>query len=253
MSCLTSSLVESSLQKFSQLISSGRLTPYEDEVALVLWQYELRRLRRWAEEAEWWSLYRLWEAPGIEDQLLHILHRLQQALVDIQDALNNNTADVAMSADTNDNDAGRTKMQMIYLSLRETINCLNQIMVIIEPVHRPSFDPTILENEALLSILLRAPDLSKDKPATQQLFALWSYLLNTLAPLYDCLIREPPPDQEICNALHRRFVLTILAQMSLAKRIEMSGDGLRDLRQAVIREAQKVRLKVDQVRLFRIW
>jgi hypothetical protein len=67
MSCLTSSVVESCLQQFSQLISSGRLTPYENEVALVLWQYELRRLRRWAAEAEWFSLYRLWEAPGIED------------------------------------------------------------------------------------------------------------------------------------------------------------------------------------------
>jgi hypothetical protein len=35
MSCLTSSVVELSLQQFSQLISSGRLTPYENEVALV--------------------------------------------------------------------------------------------------------------------------------------------------------------------------------------------------------------------------
>jgi hypothetical protein len=246
-------VVELSLQQFSQLISSGRLTPYENEVALVLWQYELRRLRRWAAEAEWWSLYRLWEAPGIEDQLLHILRRLKQALADVQDVLGNHTADEAKSADTNDNDTGRTKMQTIYLSLRETINCLNQIIVIIEPVNRPSFDPTILENEALLSILLRAPDFSKDNSGAQQLFALWSYVLNTLAPLCDCLVREPPPNREICNALHRRFVLTLLARMSLAERIETSDDGLRDLCQAVIREAQKVLFKVYEVSSFRIW
>jgi hypothetical protein len=41
--------------------------------------------------------------------------------------------------------------------------------------------------------------------------------------------------------------------MSLAERIETSDDGLRDLRQAVIREAQKVQFKVYEVSSFKIW
>ncbi|GIK00868.1 hypothetical protein Aspvir_004897 [Aspergillus viridinutans] len=247
----SSSLVESSIQQFNQLISSGRLTAYQNEVALVFWQYELRRLRRWANEAEWWSLYRLWVAPGIEGQLLRILRRLHQALADIQDVLDNNTADEAISADTNDNEVGRTKMQVSYLSLRETINCLNQIIVIIQPAHRPSFDPTMLKNEALLSILLQVPDLSKDEPAAQQLLALWSHLLTTLAPLCDCLVREPPPDRDTLNSLHRKFTVTILAQMSLAKTIETSDDdGSQDLRQAVIRKAQELVSKVGPLIFF---
>jgi hypothetical protein len=48
-------------------------------------------------------------------------------------------ADEAMSdTDTDDDDVGGTEMQMIYHSLRDTINCLNQIaMVTLQPVHHP--------------------------------------------------------------------------------------------------------------------
>lgn len=248
MSSSTSSLIDSSLQHFSRLISSGRLAVYEHEVALVLWEYELRRLRRWAEEVVWWSLiYELVGAPGIEDQLFRILHRLQQALAEIQDVLDNNTADEAMSAETNDNDVGRTKMQMIYLSLRETISCMNQMIPIIQPVRRPAFDPTILRNEAVLSVLLRAPDLSRGETAAQQLFALWSHLRTTLVPLCECLMREPPPDLEVRESLHKKLKETILAQLTLAGTIGISDDdGSRDLRQAMTTDAQSVLSKLDK-------
>lgn len=57
----------------------------------------------------WWFLEdELVGTPGIKDQLLRILHRLQQALAEIQDVLDNNTGDEAMPANTNGNDVGRT-------------------------------------------------------------------------------------------------------------------------------------------------
>lgn len=57
----------------------------------------------------------------------------------MQEVLNNNVANGAMSnMDSNDNDVDGTEMQMIYRSLRDTINCLfNIMMVILQPVHHP--------------------------------------------------------------------------------------------------------------------
>ncbi|KAF7113800.1 hypothetical protein CNMCM5793_004855 [Aspergillus hiratsukae] len=128
------------VQRLSQLMSSDRLTAYENEVPVVRWQDELGRLRIWAQEAQLPSLeFRLRDAVHTREQLFLILRRLQRALTDMQDVLNNNIADEAMSdTDTDDGDVHGTEMQMIYHSLRDTINCLFKITTVtLQPVHHP--------------------------------------------------------------------------------------------------------------------
>ncbi|GIC90230.1 ubiquitin-like domain-containing protein [Aspergillus udagawae] len=137
----TSSLYESCVHQLSRLTSSSRLMAYDDEVPLVLWEDELGRLRIWAEEAQLPSLEnRLRDTFYIREQLFRILHRLQRALTDMQDVLDDTAEEVMSDADTDEDedDGDGTEMQMIYHSLCDTINCLFKItMVILQPVHHP--------------------------------------------------------------------------------------------------------------------
>ncbi|KAF4235210.1 hypothetical protein CNMCM8980_003595 [Aspergillus fumigatiaffinis] len=139
MSYATSLLFETCVQQLSQLISSNRLTVYETEVPEILWQDELGRLRIWAKEAQLPSLdVRLQDALHIHEQVIRILLRLQRALGDMQDVLGDTSEEAMSDADTDDDDVDGTEMQMIYLSLRDTINCLFHItMVILQPSHHP--------------------------------------------------------------------------------------------------------------------
>jgi tetratricopeptide (TPR) repeat protein len=127
------------VQQLSQLISSHRLTVYETEVPEILWQDELGRLRIWAKEAQLPSLdVRLHDAIHIHEQVIRILLRLQRALGDMQDVLGDTSEEAMSDADTDDDDVDGTEMQMIYHSLRDTVNCLFHITTtILQPAYHP--------------------------------------------------------------------------------------------------------------------
>ncbi|RHZ45558.1 uncharacterized protein CDV56_102935 [Aspergillus thermomutatus] len=116
MSHSTSSLFETCFQRLSQLISSGRLTAYENEVPVVLWQDELGRLRIWAKETQLSSLdVRLSDAFHTQEDLFIIFRQLQRALADMRDVLDGTTADEAMSdEDTDDDDVDGTEMVILW-------------------------------------------------------------------------------------------------------------------------------------------
>ncbi|RLL93619.1 hypothetical protein CFD26_101750 [Aspergillus turcosus] len=130
MSSSASSRVESCIQQLTQLISSGRLTAYENEVPLDLWQLELNRLQMWAGTVPWESLnFKSYLGSVLEGQIHRCLRTVERTFTNIQDVLDNNTADEDMSdsgTDDDDADDGRTEMQMIHYFLRDAINCLDR-------------------------------------------------------------------------------------------------------------------------------
>ncbi|RHZ58910.1 hypothetical protein CDV55_106052 [Aspergillus turcosus] len=98
MSSSASSRVESCIQQLTQLISSGRLTAYENEVPLDLWQLELNRLQMWAGTVPWESLnFKSYLGSVLEGQIHRCLRTVERTFTNIQDVLDNNTADEDMS------------------------------------------------------------------------------------------------------------------------------------------------------------
>ncbi|GIJ85143.1 hypothetical protein Asppvi_003999 [Aspergillus pseudoviridinutans] len=190
MSRSTSSLFETCVGQFCQLISSDRITAYENEVPIVLWQDELGRLRIWAKEVQLPSLeVRLRDAFHIREQLLRILHRLQRALTDMRDALNDTAEESMSDADTDEeDDVDGTEMQMIYHSLRDTINCLFKItMVILQPVHHPLVSGKVIG----LSGYASSAETQSAKRKIVGNDSLASISLNPMIPEDEALLRRP--------------------------------------------------------------
>ncbi|KAJ5490350.1 hypothetical protein N7453_011175 [Penicillium expansum] len=132
------------LKEFTECTNLGALTRYENEVSKNRWLDELGRLRVWAgnigsHQTGQSSLdYRLRDASHLKDETVKLLQRLLRLLRDLADVIENedqveDESDEALFEDSEleleDNDM--TDMQMLFQSLRNTINLLFQMSMAI--------------------------------------------------------------------------------------------------------------------------
>ncbi|KAJ5795316.1 hypothetical protein N7457_001915 [Penicillium paradoxum] len=144
-----SELVKSCLLDFNTLISSDGLAGKIQEVPLQAWRDELGRLRVWvanigAHQTGQSSLdYRLRDASHISGQIMSLLRRIKELLLDLTEILEEDTA-MATSADDGPEDFGQhltdehemTEIQQIHQGLLEAITQLYQMSIIIrQPAH----------------------------------------------------------------------------------------------------------------------
>ncbi|CAI7573038.1 unnamed protein product [Penicillium discolor] len=126
------------LKDLSRLISED-LSSFASEVPPALWKDELGRLRVWAanigaHQTGQSSLdHRLRDASHIKEQTLRVLQRLQRTTEDINDILHHSPGDDDFSdlSGDEDDDEHQTEMQSIYHALRDTINNLFQMSMLI--------------------------------------------------------------------------------------------------------------------------
>jgi DNA-directed RNA polymerase subunit RPC12/RpoP len=149
-------LVQSCIVQFSSLIASDGLTKHILEVPLQAWRDELGRLRVWAgniaQGTGQSSLdYRLRDASHIKDQILSLLGRVKELLLDLTEVLEED-ADVEKQypyagaeghGDYPENDDSITEVQQIHQGLLETITQLYQMsMMIRQPAHHDRLSGT---------------------------------------------------------------------------------------------------------------
>lgn len=133
-----SSVVVQCLKDLSRLVSED-LSSFASEVPPALWKDELGRLRVWAanigaHQTGQSSLdHRLRDASHIKKQTLRVLRRLQRTTEDINDILHHSPGDDDFSdlSGDEDDDEHQTEMQSIYHALRDTINNLFQMSMLI--------------------------------------------------------------------------------------------------------------------------
>lgn len=135
-----SDIVIQRLKHFTRLFGEESLEERLD-VSPALWEDELGRLRVWAanigaHQTGQSSLdYRLREASNIKDQTLRILQRLERAAQDLEGALQGSESeDDFLDDEGEDNE---TEIQSIYHAIRDTIDNLFQMsMLIRRPAQR---------------------------------------------------------------------------------------------------------------------
>ncbi|KAJ5782233.1 hypothetical protein N7457_004007 [Penicillium paradoxum] len=128
-----SSIIQTCLKQLDDVIVSAELEEYQSDILPDLWTDELGRLRVWtanigAHQTGQSSLdYRLRDASHLKDQTLRVLGRLQRTIQDLQSFLYEPGFKEGFSSDSDDSeDEGRTEIQAIFHSLRDTINILFQ-------------------------------------------------------------------------------------------------------------------------------
>jgi hypothetical protein len=140
-----SSAVINCLQSLHRLLSGPQFSEHELDIPLVLWQDELGRLRVWAanigaHQTGQSSLdYRLRDASDIKRQILQLLKRLQRVIEHLKDSLDAPSASI--EEDISDSEEEHeSEISSIYNALRETVNNLFQLSVIIRrPAQRDRF------------------------------------------------------------------------------------------------------------------
>lgn len=158
------------LKEFTELTNSGALTRYNNEVSKHRWLDERGRLRIWAgnigaHQTGQSSLdYRLRDASHLKNETVKLLHRLLRLLRDLVDVMK----DEDQVEDENDElffqdskleleDNDMTDIQMLFQSLRNTINFLFQISM---SIRRPA------DHDRLLGVKVK--DESYFEPWAQQ-------------------------------------------------------------------------------------
>ncbi|KAL2833987.1 hypothetical protein BJY01DRAFT_253274 [Aspergillus pseudoustus] len=144
MAGLIAPLVVACLQEFGR--TKELLSSQNNEIYSTLWRDELGRLRIWAgnvgaHQTGLSSLdYRLRDASHIKKQILVLLNQLQSACSDVRDVLDEVMADDELSDSGSEEVGQEEEMQMIYDSVRDTINCLFQMTIVIrQPAHHDQF------------------------------------------------------------------------------------------------------------------
>ncbi|KAJ5262684.1 hypothetical protein N7524_007989 [Penicillium chrysogenum] len=149
-------LVQTCIVQFSSLIASDGLTKHILEVPLQAWRDELGRLRVWAgnitQGTGQSSLnYRLRDASHIKDQILSLLGRVKELLLDLTEVLEEDAdaekqypyAGAEGHGDYPENDDSITEVQQIHKGLLETITQLYQMsMMIRQPAHHDRLSGT---------------------------------------------------------------------------------------------------------------
>ncbi|CAI7607967.1 unnamed protein product [Penicillium glandicola] len=133
-----SSVVVQCLKVLSRLVSED-LSSFASEVPPALWKDELGRFRVWAanigaHQTGQSSLdHRLRDASHIREQTLRVLQRLQRITEDINDLLHLSPEDDDFSdlSGGDDDNEHQTEIQSIYHALRDTINNLFQMSMVI--------------------------------------------------------------------------------------------------------------------------
>ncbi|CAG8109554.1 unnamed protein product [Penicillium nalgiovense] len=142
-------LIQSCIIQFHSLIASDGLTRYILEVPLQAWRDELGRLRVWAGNIAHGTgqsslHYRLKDASHIKDQILSLLGRVKELLLDLTEVLEEDAdaenqypyAGAEGPGDYPEHDDSITEVQQIHQGLLETITQLYQMsMLIRQPAH----------------------------------------------------------------------------------------------------------------------
>ncbi|CAI7600551.1 unnamed protein product [Penicillium glandicola] len=145
-------LLQSCLVQFNSLITSEGLDRHIQEVPLQAWRDELGRLRVWAsniadQTGESSLNYHLRDASHIKDQILSLLGRVKELLLDLTEVLEEEEEDTNIEnqhryegieglEDYLEDDDSTTELQQIHQSLLRAINHLYQMsMVIRQPAH----------------------------------------------------------------------------------------------------------------------
>lgn len=134
-----SSVAINCLKLLKRLVSSDGILQYEHEVPPTLWNDELGRLRVWianigAHQTGQSSLdYRLRDASHVKVQVSRLLRRLERACGDAWDIFDNSAAEEEDESSDSDGDSspGQTELQKIYHTLRDTLNCLFRMSMVI--------------------------------------------------------------------------------------------------------------------------
>ncbi|KGO70065.1 hypothetical protein PEX1_068390 [Penicillium expansum] len=132
------------LKEFTESTNSGALTRYENEVSKHRWLDELGQLRVWAgnigaHQTGQSSLdYRLRDASHLKDETVKLLQRLLRLLRDLADVIEDenqvedeNDAIFFEDSELELEDNDMTDIQMLFQSLRNTINLLFQMSMAI--------------------------------------------------------------------------------------------------------------------------
>ncbi|KAJ5762741.1 hypothetical protein N7533_001422 [Penicillium manginii] len=141
-----SGIVVKCLKELDRLCRDEPLQKHPDVLA-ELWQDELGRLRVWAanigaHQSGQSSLdHRLREASHIKDQTLRLLERLQRAIQDVEDTLNGSESEDNFLDSEEESENEETEMQSIYHTLRDTIDNLFQMSML---VRRPAQQDRLL-------------------------------------------------------------------------------------------------------------
>lgn len=160
------------VKEFTELTSSGALTQYDNEVSKHRWLDEFGRLRIWAgnigaHQTGQSSLdYRLRDASHLKNETVKLLQRLLRVLRDLADVMKDEDPvededydetffEVSDGELEDDNDM--TDIQMLFQSLRNTINLLFQISM---AIRRPA------DHDRLLGVKIK--DESYFEPWAQQ-------------------------------------------------------------------------------------
>lgn len=141
-------LLQGCLTEFNSLVTSDSLARYIPEVPLQAWKDELGRLRVWAAniaQIGQSSLdYRLRDASHIKDQILSLLERVKELLLDLAEVLEEDAdtenqyplEGVEGLGDYPEDDDSITEVQQIHQGLLEAITHLYQMsMMIPQPAH----------------------------------------------------------------------------------------------------------------------
>ncbi|KAJ5431423.1 hypothetical protein N7445_009155 [Penicillium cf. griseofulvum] len=134
------------LQSLNKLLSGMQFSEHQLDVPLVLWHDELGRLRVWAanigaHKTGQSSLdHRLRDASDIKRQILQLLKRLQRVIEHLKGTLDVPSAPIEEDLSAPGDEEHESEIYSIYNALRETINDLFQLSVIIRrPAQRDRF------------------------------------------------------------------------------------------------------------------
>lgn len=143
-----SELFQSCLVQLKSVIASDALAGHSEEVPLQAWNDELGRLRVWAanigaDQRGQSSLdYRLRDASHIKDQVMSLLRRIQELILDLEEILEEDACPGSNGEDDIEDygnlseDEEMTEIQQIHQGLLEAITYLYQMsMVIRQPAH----------------------------------------------------------------------------------------------------------------------
>ncbi|OQE36869.1 hypothetical protein PENCOP_c011G07652 [Penicillium coprophilum] len=158
MTATIATVLSQCLEEFAELISSGALARYENDVSQPRWSDELGRLRIWAgnigaHQTGQSSLdYRLRDASHLKNETVKILQRMLRVLRDLSDVVNEEEEDLmgiddawfSGTSDTEMDDQHNemTDIQVLYQSLRNIVNLLFRISM---AIRRPADHDRLME------------------------------------------------------------------------------------------------------------
>ncbi|KAJ6024623.1 hypothetical protein N7540_005420 [Penicillium herquei] len=161
----------SCLTELDQITQSETLHAFRDEISPVLWTDELGRLRVWvantgAHKTGGLSLEaRLRNMPDLREQVVRLLNRMRRGINDLRGALKipnrEKIASDENSESSDDENQGKTELQLIYHDFCDTINELFRVAILIQQAR---------QHEKILEMKELAPIVKQEKSLTPRTY-----------------------------------------------------------------------------------